>query len=110
MFFVNEIDTTVKGDYLEVILGWIGATIIASGIALKNYMNSSGGMGYGGTEAVGDSAVSLVTGISIALYALLATWLWIINVPYTVLILCLVSSAFSFLGLIIVSYFATQSE
>ena len=109
MFFVKELDSSIKYDYIEVFLGWIGATIIASGIALKNYMNTSGGMGYS-SESAGDSAVSFTTGLSFALYALLATWLWIINVPYLVLLLCLSSSALSFIGLIMVSYFSTASN
>ena len=111
MFFMKELDSTITKDYLEVILGWIGATIIGGGIALKYYMDSSNGagMGYGG-EDTGDSAVSFVTGVSFALYALLATWLWIIAVPYSVLALCLISSGFSFIGLIMISYFSMQSQ
>ena len=115
MFFVKQIDTSIpknSRDYLEVILGWVGATIIGGGIALKHYMDVSGGGGFssygGGNDDAGDSAVAFVTGLSLALYALLATWLWIIGVPNSVFALCLLSSACSFLGLIIVSYFSGQ--
>ena len=112
MFFVKQFDpNALSNTELETFLGWIGATIIGGGLALKNYMNSSSGMGYGmGGEEVGDSTVSFVTGVSFALYALLATWLYIINVNMASLLICLLSSACSFIGLIMVSYFSTQGE
>lgn len=108
MFFVKEIDSSVKRDYIEVLLGWLGATVIGGGLALKNYIDQSEGMGY--ADDSGDSAASFVTGLSLALYGLLGTWLWIINVPETILIICLLSSAMSFIGIIMVSYFVTASD
>lgn len=108
MFFVKEIDSSVKRDYIEVLLGWLGATVIGGGLALKNYIDQSEGMGY--DDDSGDSAASFVTGLSLALYGLLGTWLWIINVPETILIICLLSSAMSFIGIIMVSYFVTASD
>ena len=112
MFFVKQFDANAEQNtYFETFLGWLGATIIGGGLALKNYMNSSQGMGYGmGGEEVGDSTVSFVTGLSFALYALLATWLYIINVNMASLVICLISSACSFIGLIMVSYFSMQSD
>ena len=115
--FVHQIDSSTvgktSGTYFEAFLGWIGATIIGGGIALKYYMDNSGsgGMGYGmGGEEDGDSAVAFVFGLSIALFALLATWLWIIGVPYSVLALTLLSSGCSFVGLVMIAYFAYQGE
>ena len=111
MFFMKQFDSAnVHRDYLESYLGWIGATIIGGGLALKNYNDASGGAGlnYGGDDS-GDSAVWFITGLSFALYGLLATCLYILAVPDSVLFICLVSSAFSFIGLIMVSYFSTQA-
>ena len=112
MLFVRQLDpNSQQRNYFETFLGWLGATVIGGGLALKNYMDSSSGMGYGmGGEEVGDSTASFVTGVSFALYALLATWLYIINVNMTALIICLLSSACSFVGLIMVSYFSTQAN
>lgn len=113
MFFMKQFDPTnvKKSNYLESSLGWIGATIIGGGIALRNYMNSSGGagLGYGGDDE-GDSYVWFVTGVSFSLYALLATWLFIIDIPLSVMYLSLLASACSFIGLIMVSYFSSQSN
>lgn len=109
--FVKQIDATAnKENYFEAFIGWLGATVIGGAIALKNYVNASGGMGYaGGDQEVGDSIVSFVLGLSIALYALLGAWLYIVNVSTTVIVICMVSSALSYIGLIMVSYFAMQN-
>ena len=110
MFFTKELEAGITADYPETILGWIGATVIGGIIAMKNYMNSSGG-GYGmGGQEEGDSIVSFVVGLSLALYALLGTWLYIINVGTYALAICLLSSACAFLGLIAVSYFSSQAN
>lgn len=111
MFFTKELEQGITVDYPETILGWIGASLIGGIIALKNYMNSSGGgYGMGGYEDSGDSIISFVVGVSIALYALLATWLYIINVGTYALVICLASSACAFLGLVAISYFSTQTN
>ena len=112
VFYMKQFDSTLtKSGYLEASLGWIGATLIGGGLALKIYSDASGGAGvkYGGDDS-GDSAVWFITGVSFVLYALLATWLYIIFVPLSVLFTSLISSAFSFVGLIMVSYFATQGN
>ncbi len=111
MFFTKQLSSNITSDYPETILGWLGASIIGGGIALKNYMDANNGMGYGKSgDDEGDSMVSFTFGISIALFALLATWLYITDVSIYALVICLVSSAFAFIGLIMVSYFSISTE
>lgn len=111
MFFTKQLDTTITKDYPETILGWLGATIIGGGIALKNYMDVNNGIGYNTSgDDEGDSLVAFVFGISIALFALLGSWLVITGVPTYATVLCLVASALAFIGLLMVSYFSSASE
>ena len=114
VLFAKQIDksiTVTQNTYPEALIGWFGATIVGGGIALRMYMNSSGGSGYGmGSDEAGDSVVSFVGGLSIALFALVATWLVIVKVPTTITAISLVSTVFAFVGLVMVAYFATQSE
>ena len=109
MLFAKDFLPDVQNDHYEIFLGWFGATVIAGGMALKMYMDGSSG--YGNQDGQGgDSVVSFVSGLSLTLYALLATWLWIIEVPPVVLGICLISSAMSFIGIIMIAYFMTASE
>lgn len=114
VFFADKIDiNAVQSTYPDALIGWFGATIVGGGIALRMYMNSSGS-GYGmsgvGSDAEGDSVVAFVAGVAVALFALLATWYVIIQIPGTILALTLVATVCSFIGLVMASYFGTQSE
>lgn len=106
MLFGQAFDPKIKESHFEVFLGWLGATIISGGMALKMYLDSDAS--YGGEESAGDSTISFVSGLSLTLYALLATWLYIIEVPTLLLTLTLLSSAMSFVGIIMVSYFISS--
>lgn len=104
MFFLGGFDDTLpEKNYLEISFGWVGAVVFAGAIAFKMYSDKT--QGLGGSSVMGDegdSAISFVTGLSVALYALLAAWLYFSDTPELVLAFGLGGAAMAFVGIIVI--------
>ncbi|MHA2366939.1 MAG: hypothetical protein ACXAC7_23505 [Candidatus Hodarchaeales archaeon] len=111
MFFLKAVDPNnpdFESDHLEIIIGVIGANVLGLMIAFRFYSEST----YGGmsSDTEGDSAVAFVAGLAIALYALLATWLYLADTPVIVITFGMSAAAMAFIGIVLVFFYWGSSS
>lgn len=110
IFYLRVLDETITQDHFEITIGWFGANILGILIAWRLYTENSYGGSMKSGDDNGDSAVAFVAGLSLALYALLATWLFLAETPNSVIIFGMSAAAMSFIGISLISnYWGSDS-
>ena len=100
VFYLKNFDNAITNDHFEISIGWFGAILLGLLIAWRFYSENN----YNSSirDGDGDSGVAFVAGLSLALYALMATWLTLAETPGLVTAFGLLSSALVFIGIALI--------
>ena len=109
IFYLKGFDDTITRDHFEISIGWLSAIALGLLIAWRFYTENNFGSSM--SDGEGDSVVAFVAGLSVALYALMATWLSLAETPGLVIAFGLISSALVFIGIaLIFNYLGASSS